>query len=239
MTKASTPKDVYQALFDAYGPRNWWPADTPFEVMLGAILTQNTAWNNVERAIVSLKAVAPLEPERILNLDEETLQDAIRPSGYFRQKERRLRLLCRYIMERYDGDIAGMERVDTEALRGELLGLNGIGPETADSILLYAFNRPVFVVDAYTVRLMDRLGLLEGSGGYNEVQELFTESLEPDTAMYNEYHALIVIHGKERCRKRAPLCEGCPLGQGQKSNVQCPMLATSKLSERRRVQRTT
>lgn len=211
MTQVSTLRDVYQTLLDTYGPRNWWPADTPFEVMLGAILTQNTAWSNVERAIASLKTVVPLEPEQILGLDEETLQDAIRPSGYFRQKARRLRLLCRFIIQKYDGDVAGMEGEDTEALRSELLGLNGIGPETADSILLYALDRPVFVIDAYTVRLLDRLGLLEGSGGYNEVQELVTESMEPDTKMYNEYHALIVMHGKERCRKRAPLCEGCCL----------------------------
>ncbi|GBE14178.1 MAG TPA: endonuclease III domain-containing protein [Proteobacteria bacterium] len=222
MTQVSTLRDVYQTLLDTYGPRNWWPADTSFEVMLGAILTQNTAWSNVERAIASLKTVVPLEPEQILGLDEETLQDAIRPSGYFRQKARRLRLLCLFIIEKYDGDVAGMEGEDTEALRSELLGLNGIGPETADSILLYALDRPVFVIDAYTVRLLDRLGLLEGSGGYNEVQELFTESMEPDTKMYNEYHALIVMHGKERCRKKAPLCEGCCLKKCPRSHVQRP-----------------
>ena len=235
MTLAFKVKEVYRLLLDAYGPQNWWPADTPFEVMLGAILTQNTAWANVERAIAALKSAIPLEPDAILGLDEETLQAAIRPSGYFRQKERRLRLLCRYILEQYDGDISGMEVVDTGTLRTGLLGINGIGPETADSILLYALNRPVFVVDAYTVRLLDRLGMLEGSGGYSEVQELFTESLDPDAAMFNEFHALIVIHGKERCRKRAPLCEGCPLGRNPKSKVQCPM-AKGKDSPESRVQ---
>lgn len=209
MTSAFT--DIYHRLLEIYGPQGWWPADSPFEVVLGAVLTQNTAWRNVESALVSLKEAVALDPEPILNLEKETLQNSIRPSGYYRQKAQRLRILCRYLTDNYDGDLANMETKGTTELRGEFLDLHGIGPETADSILLYAFNRPVFVVDAYTIRLFERLGHLSAGSSYNQVQEMFMDSVEPDPAVYNEYHALIVIHGKELCRKTQPLCSQCRL----------------------------
>ncbi|TNF50635.1 endonuclease III domain-containing protein [bacterium] len=203
--------DIYNRLLERYGPQGWWPADTPFEVILGAILTQNTAWRNVETALASLKEAAPLELERILDLEEESLQQSIRPSGYYRQKARRLRTICRYLLEKYDGDILALAEMETADLRDELLKLDGIGPETADSIILYAFERPVFVVDAYTMRIFGRLGHLRGRESYNQVQAMFTQSLELDADMFNEYHALIVRHGKQTCRKTDPLCPDCCL----------------------------
>lgn len=203
--------DIYGKLFKAYGPRHWWPADSPFEVMVGAVLTQNTSWNGVEKAIAGLKKACRMDPEALLSLPEEKLQEIIRPSGYFRQKSARLRDLCRFLISGGGSGLSRPEEMPTPELRGRLLALKGIGPETADSILLYAFSRPVFVVDAYTIRLLDRLGILPGRGAYAEVQGLFTESLEEDADLFNEYHALIVVHGKEMCRKRNPLCGGCPL----------------------------
>ena len=204
--------DIYGRLLESYGPQDWWPADSPFEVMVGAVLTQNTSWSGAERAIGGLKMHCGMTPEDILTIPEEKLRELIRPSGYFRQKAGRLRGLCRFLAD--GGGGRGLSRFGerpTEELRERLLALTGIGPETADSILLYALDRPVFVVDAYTVRLLGRLGVLPGKGAYGEVQELFMEGLPAEAALYNEYHALIVIHGKERCRKRDPLCEGCPL----------------------------
>jgi endonuclease-3 related protein len=203
---------IFDRLLNEYGKQNWWPADTPFEMMLGAILTQNTAWPNVERAVNGLKELTSLDPLSISALSEKELQGAIRPSGYFRQKAGRVRALCIFCLQRYGGDIARMNKVGTDQLREELLSLHGIGPETADSILLYALNRPVFVVDAYTVRLCSRLGLCDGGlKKYEQVQSLFTDNLEPDVKTFNEYHALIVIHGKQKCRKQSPKCEDCPL----------------------------
>ncbi len=196
---------------DAYGPQGWWPADTPFEVMVGAILTQNTSWLNVPGAIDSLKGLTPMEPAALLDLPVQDLRKAIRPSGYYRQKSDRLRDLCRFIVDRFDGGLNIMDRHETDQLREMLLAIRGIGPETADSILLYALNRPAFVVDAYTKRIFDRLGLLNGAGDYHQVQELFTDNLPADPEMFNEFHALIVVHAKERCRKKEPLCEGCGL----------------------------
>jgi len=204
-------KKIYGKLHDSYGPRHWWPADSPFEVMLGAILTQNTAWTNVEKAITGLKQACDMTPEALLPLSTEKLQEVIRSSGYFRQKSTRLRGLCRFLLDYYEGDIPRMEEVPTQKLREQFLSLNGIGPETADSILLYALNRPVFVVDAYTVRLLSRLGYCGENSKYEEVQALFMENLEPDAAFFNEYHALIIIHCKQRCRKQTPICADCPL----------------------------
>jgi len=205
--------EIYNRLLEIYGPQGWWPADSPFEVVLGAVLTQNTAWRNVESALASLKEAVALDPEPILNLDKETLQNSIRPSGFYRQKAHRLRILCRYLTDNYNGDLANMETKGTTELREEFLDLHGIGPETADSILLYAFKRPVFVVDAYTIRLFERLGHLSADSSYNQVQEMFMDSVEPDPAVYNDYHALIVIHGKELCRKSRPLCSRCELAE--------------------------
>jgi len=204
--------EIYQRLLTEYGPQSWWPADTPFEVMLGAILTQNTAWVGVEKAITGLKRTCDLTPEGILALPVEDLQEAIRPSGYFRQKADRLRALSNFIIQEYKGELSLMLDSSIRELRAQFLALNGIGPETADSILLYALGKPVFVVDAYTVRLFSRLGLCGEKAKYDHAQSLFMDHLEPDAEMFNEYHALIVTHAKERCRKRGPACQECALG---------------------------
>ncbi|AGA90602.1 putative endonuclease III-like protein [Thioflavicoccus mobilis 8321] len=201
---------VYRVLYHAYGPQHWWPGDSPFEVMVGAVLTQNTAWSNVERALARLNERIPLAAEAILALDHETLADAIRPAGYFNVKARRLRAFCHAFVE--EGGLAGLSSLDTKALRERLLAINGVGPETADDMLLYAFERPVFVVDAYTRRLFARLGLLDGDEGYETIRDAFERALGPDTECFNEYHALIVRHAKEVCRTR-PRCAGCCLGE--------------------------
>ena len=200
---------IYRLLYDHYGPRHWWPAETPFEVVIGAILTQNTNWSNVEKAIANLRAAGVLTSASILALETAELEDLIRPSGFFRQKAERLQLFCRHLRERHANDLARLLDQDLEPARAELLSLKGIGPETADSILLYAGERPSFVVDAYTGRLFGRLGLLDGTEKYAEIRAMFMNGLPIDVDLYNEYHALIVIHCKDFCRKR-PLCAQCP-----------------------------
>lgn len=198
---------VYRQLFEAYGPQDWWPAETPFEVMLGAVLTQNTAWRNVESAIDNLRQASLLSPAAILACPDETLAHLIRPSGYFNVKARRLKNLCRFVRSAGYRETFGLS---TATLRQALLEINGVGPETADDILLYAYERPVFVIDAYTRRLFSRLGLVSGNEGYETLRSLFECSLDATAAIYNEYHALIVWHGKEVCRAK-PRCEGCIL----------------------------
>ena len=208
-TKREILVEIYQRLLSAYGPQGWWPADTRFEVMVGAILTQATAWRNVERAIQRLKAAGALSPERMARLSEGELAELIRPAGFFRQKTRRLRALLRLIGQH--GSVEGLLSLPAGELRRQLLSVPGVGPETADSILLYAAGYPVFVVDAYTKRILHRLGLLSGEkAGYEEVQELFESNLPRDPKLYGEYHALLVRHAKEHCRAR-PRCPGCPL----------------------------
>lgn len=209
--KSRKLKAVYNSLYKAYGPQHWWPGDTPFEVMVGAVLTQNTAWSNVEKAISNLKAHGPLSPSRLYALPGRRLAALIRPSGYYNIKQRRLRNLLAFILNHYKGDIDAMASAPAPELRNQLLEVNGIGPETADSILLYALQKPVFVVDAYTKRVFARHGLISKEADYHEVQRLFMEGLPKDVEMFNEYHALIVRLGKERCRKRRPLCKGCAL----------------------------
>lgn len=211
MNQKAALTDIYHRLLETYGPQGWWPAETPFEVVLGAVLTQNTAWRNAEAALACLKEAVPLDPQRILDLDEGTLQERIRPSGYYRQKARRLKVFCRYLLDTCDGDMSVLAAKPADYIRDELLELHGIGPETADTILLYALGKPVFVVDDYTVRLMDRLGILPDGPGYYHVQGMFTGPLEPDPAMFNEYHALIVRHSKETCRKNRTFCRQCRL----------------------------
>ncbi|MCD6581612.1 MAG: endonuclease III domain-containing protein [Desulfuromusa sp.] len=200
---------IYQTLLDHYGPRDWWPAKTPFEVVVGAILTQNTNWKNVEKAIANLQQADVLTLEAILNLEREKLEQLIRPSGFFRQKAERLQLFCRYLQEHHQGKLDRLFDQDLNPVREELLSLNGIGPETADSILLYAGQLPSFVVDAYTNRLFRRIGILSGTEKYAEVRDLFMSHLPEEIQLYNEYHALIVIHCKDFCRKK-PLCNNCP-----------------------------
>jgi endonuclease-3 related protein len=204
-------RGVYETLDAAYGPQHWWPAQTPFEVMIGAVLTQNTAWINVERALARLAARTRLDAESILGLDEPALADAIRPAGYFNVKARRLRAFCQGFLEA--GAMDGLARLDTAALRRALLAIHGIGPETADDIVLYAFERPVFVVDGYTRRIFARMGLIAGVEGYETVRALFEQALGSDVPVYNAYHALIVRHGKEVCRT-LPDCSRCCLRAG-------------------------
>jgi len=201
--------EIYDRLLGAYGPQGWWPGETPFEVMVGALLTQATAWRNVERAIARLKAAGVLSPQALAALPQQKLEELIRPAGYFRQKARRLKALVDLILSQ--GGVEGLLSLPPEELREKLLAVPGIGPETADSILLYAAGHPAFVVDAYTVRILRRLGLLaDEAAPYGKVQELFEKNLPRDAALYGEYHALLVRHAKEHCRAR-PRCAGCPL----------------------------
>lgn len=199
---------VYRKLYAANGKQHWWPGDSRFEIMVGAVLTQNTAWSNVERAIANLKRARALTPEAIVRAPHSRLAAWLRPSGYFNVKARRLKSLCRWVIAQ--GGVQALARQPTEALRRALIAVRGIGPETADDILLYAFDRPVFVIDAYTRRIFARLGLIRGDEGYETLRELFENALPPDVRLFNEYHALIVRHGKDVCRKR-PRCTQCCL----------------------------
>lgn len=197
MTTKHQLMTLYRRLLRAYGEQHWWPADTPFEVMVGAVLTQNTAWTNVEKAVRQLKQAGKLDPRRIARMRADRLASLIRPSGYFNIKARRLQNLCRWYVRA--GGHAELESLSTEELRGALLSVNGVGPETADDILLYAFDRPVFVIDAYTRRLLCSLGLIDGTEPYEDLQAAFESRLDADPALFNEYHALIVRHAKEPC----------------------------------------
>jgi endonuclease III related protein len=202
--------DLYHALWAAAGHRNWWPGRTRLEIILGAILTQKTAWTNVEKALSSLRAGGLLRWERLRELPEAELAATIRSSGTYRQKARRIRAFVRFLEERYGGSLSRMAREETGSLRRDLLSVWGIGPETADSILLYAFRRPVFVVDAYTLRVLVRHGYLQAGSGYAEAQQLLHKHLPPQEPLYNDYHAQFVWVGQTRCRT-APRCHGCPL----------------------------
>ncbi len=193
-----------------YGPTGWWPGDSPFEIAVGAILTQNTAWRNVEKAIANLKSARMLSPRAIVAAPDDALEGALRPSGYFRVKARRLRSFCAHLNTRYGGSIKRMMRRPAAELRTELLGIHGIGPETADDILLYACGHAVFVVDAYTRRIFIRHGLVPSRIGYEDLRALFERNLDADVPMFREYHGLIVYTGKDFCRS-TPKCECCPL----------------------------
>ena len=197
---------VYQRLLETYDHQEWWPADSTFEVMVGAVLTQNTAWSNVKKAIANLKRSGYLSLDRILASSDDDLALLIRPSGYFNIKAKRLKNLCMWIAE--NGGEAKLADIETFPLRSSLLKVNGVGPETADDILLYAFERPVFVVDAYTRRLFAKLGLIGGSEPYEQLRQNFEAELEADVSLFNQYHALIVRHAKEKCLK-SPDCRHC------------------------------
>jgi endonuclease-3 related protein len=208
---SSVLREVYDRLFAAYGPQAWWPGETPFEVMIGAVLTQNTSWKNVERAIANLRAADLVDPDRLYRVPLEELEELIRPAGYFRVKARRLHNLLALLVEQFVGSLEAMFRAGLHPSRERLLEVSGIGPETADSILLYAAGLPTFVVDAYTHRVFARHGWIDWESDYHQIKDHFESRLPEDTAMFNEYHALLVRVGKEHCRKRAPLCRGCPL----------------------------
>jgi len=198
---------IYKTLHAHYGNLKWWPAKTPYEVMVGAVLTQNTAWGNVEKAIANFGD--NLTPQFVLDVDIATLMDIIRPSGFFTQKAAYLKALTQWFAL-YNFDITAIQCRPLEKLRPELLSIKGIGKETADCILLYAFGFPTFVVDAYTVRLLERYSI-EAGKGYDAIKTYFEKNLPPSVEIFNNYHALIVINGKDNCRKSKPKCSNCPL----------------------------
>jgi len=218
---------VYKKLFDAFGPQGWWPITADgetkpvhsgkepnnererFEIIVGAILTQNTSWRNVEKAIENLNRERMVDVRRVANSDENYFAELIKPAGYYNQKAKRLKGFAEFLLKKYDGDTAKLFSLDLKDLRSELLNLKGIGPETADSIILYAAEKPVFVVDAYTTRIFSRLGFT--AKDYDELQKLFMENLPRDVALFKEYHALLVNLGKNYCKKNKPDCNRCPL----------------------------
>jgi len=203
--------EYYNVLHRALGPQNWWPARTPFEVMVGAILTQNTAWTNVEKAIDNLRRERLLTPQALERVAHAKLARLIRSSGYFRQKAKKLKAIVCFLRIEYGGSLARMFRTPTAELREKLLGVHGIGPETADSILLYAGGHAVFVVDAYTKRMLVRHGLIGELASYEQIRTHFEENLPRQAQLYNEFHALLVTVGKNWCRTRKALCDECPL----------------------------
>jgi endonuclease-3 related protein len=203
---------IYNALYKAFGPQHWWPGDSPFEIMIGAILTQNTNWRNVTAALERIRKAHLLNPKKLLE-NPRRIPQLIRPSGFYRTKSRYLLDFLRYYVNRYAGRAKQMAAVKTHVLRKELLTIKGIGPETADSILLYALGKRVFVVDTYTRRILSRHKMINDMHEpYDAIQQNIQQSLPPSTKLYNEFHALLVRTGKEYCRKHDPLCSACPLG---------------------------
>lgn len=201
---------LYHRLFQYYGPQHWWPAEEPFEVMVGAVLTQAAAWGNVEKAITNLKAAGALSPSALRRLPNEKLADIIHPAGYYNAKALKLKALAQALGEGWGDDLDGLFALDIPSLRRQLLSIPGIGEETADSIILYAARKPIFVIDAYTRRILRRLGLAPDKESYPVLQALFMHHLPPDEGLFNEYHALLVRHGKVTCRK-VPHCPQCCL----------------------------
>ncbi|MBN1881178.1 MAG: endonuclease III domain-containing protein [Deltaproteobacteria bacterium] len=202
---------IYQSLHGHFGHRNWWPGDTPFEIAVGAILTQNTSWANVTKAIDNLKGAGVLTQSAMARLPQNELEELIRPSGFFRVKGRRLKCFLDYLAREWEGDMSLALAGDLTAARERLLGVSGIGPETADSILLYAGGRPVFVVDAYTKRVLVRHDLVDETASYHDIQALFMDHLPHDAELFNDFHAQFVAVGKEYCRPKHPRCSECPL----------------------------
>lgn len=215
----SVLNSFYKDLYSYFGPQEWWPATGRFEVMIGAILTQNTSWSNVEKAINNLKKNKLLELSKLYKLPQKKLASFIRPSGYYNIKAKRLKEFLKFMHNSYRGSLKRMSLQGVNELREQLLSVKGIGPETADSILLYALNKPVFVVDAYTKRMLLRHNLIEEDAGYEEVRNLFMQNLKNEVKLFNEYHALFVKLGKELCLKSKPKCNICPL-QNYKHKIQ-------------------
>ncbi|NLM97635.1 MAG: endonuclease III domain-containing protein [Halanaerobiaceae bacterium] len=209
---------IYNTLYQAMGPQNWWPADSQFETIIGAILTQSVNWSNVEKAILNLKnyslnltGSSQLTPALIKNMDLELLAELIKPSGFYKMKAKKLKAFVDFLDKEYHGDLDTMFIEVLSALREKLLNVYGIGPETADSILLYAGYYPVFVIDAYTKRIFSRIGLAEADVDYHDLQKMLMDKIQPDVDKYNEYHALLVNLGKNFCKKENLDCEKCPL----------------------------
>ncbi len=203
--------EYYERLFSHFGPQKWWPGETPLEICVGAILTQNTNWKNVTRAIENLKKAELLRIDALHSLPTEELARYIRPAGYYNVKAKRLKNFIDYVWDRHQGRLDKMFEYDTEPLRDDLLSINGIGPETADSILLYGGGKPTFVIDAYTMRCLRRHNIVDDEFEYEDARRLFMENLPLDVQLYNEYHALFVALGKHYCRPKGPCCNKCPL----------------------------
>lgn len=204
-------KAIHQRLLKFYGPLHWWPGETPLEIMIGAILTQNTSWQNVVKAIQNIKKEGLLDVSALLAISEERLATLIRSSGYYNLKASRLKNFISYFYEKYRGSTEQLFSLEWKVLREELLAINGIGPETADSILLYAGGKPVFVIDAYTRRIFERHGYLNGKESYQDIQQFFMSYLPPQVSLFNEFHAQLVMVGKDYCLKNNPKCRICPL----------------------------
>ncbi len=211
MGKDNVLLKYYECMYKALGPSYWWPGETPFEICVGAILTQNTNWKNVERAIWNLKEKDLLDPQKLFFLQDEKLAELIRPAGYFRIKTKRLKNFLKFLYKEVNFDLEKLKNMDLDELRQKLLSIKGIGYETADSMILYAFEKPSFVVDAYTARIFQRHGLIGERVSYEELRAFFMENLPKDVELYKEYHALIVRVGKSWCGKKRQRCEDCPL----------------------------
>jgi endonuclease-3 related protein len=205
--------EAYERMLAAFGPQHWWPGDSPFEIMVGAVLVQNTAWRNVERAINNLREAGVMEPHALYRLPPAELAELIGPAGYYQVKTKRLRNLLRFLVDEYDGSLEAMFGISLASLREQLLEINGIGPETADAILLYAGGLPTFVVDTYAHRILARHGWLDYDASYDDIKDHFESTLPHDAALYNEYHALLVRVGKDYCKRTMPNCEACPLAE--------------------------
>ena len=212
MQKRDILLKIYNSLYNYFGPLNWWPGDTPFEIMVGAILTQNTSWSNAEKAINNLKKENLLEPGKLFRINKEKLAQLIKPSGYYNIKTRRLKNFVNIFVNDFEGSVEKMFSGDGRNLRKKLLNVNGIGLETADSILLYAGKKPFFVVDAYTKRIFSRHKLISKDSTYYQIQEFFIKNLDRDVKLFNEFHAQIVMLGKTICTSKNPDCVKCPIG---------------------------
>ncbi len=211
MQKKEMLLKIYNSLYNYFGPLNWWPGDTPFEIMVGAILTQNTSWSNVEKAINNLKKEYLLEPQNLYRINQEELAQLIKPSGYYNIKAQRLKNFVTFFVEEFEGSVKKMFSGDSEELRKKLLRVSGVGPETADTILLYAGEKPFFVVDAYTKRIFSRHKLISEDASYHQIQEFFIRNLDSDVELFNEFHAQIVMLGKTICTSKNPDCSKCPI----------------------------
>ena len=211
LTTSKILMEIYNKLLESLGKQHWWPGKTSFEVMVGAILTQNTNWTNVEKAINNLKNEGLLSPQKLHQIAPERLARLIKPAGYYNIKAKRLKNFLTWFIENYEGKVDNMAKASKESIREELLSVTGIGPETADSIILYALFKPTFVVDAYTYRIFSRHNLIPEESVYDEIKTFFEDNLQEDVTLFNEYHALLVRLGKEYCKKTKPLCNQCPI----------------------------
>ena len=204
--------EIYNLLMDKFGPQHWWPGDSRFEVIIGAILTQNTNWTNVEKAIINLKNTDSLSPTKLFEMETDLLAELIRPAGYYNIKAARLKSFLNWLNDNYKLDVDALQNLPPWDLREQLLAIKGVGRETADSIILYAYDKPTFVVDAYTCRILVRHGLIDSESDYEQTKDFFESSLPTETQLFNEFHALIVQTGKNYCKPK-PKCQNCPLNK--------------------------